>query len=1293
MARDPDGKTVEKLFDNAGDMTEHYRSVSWSKTPLGPVPEWPQSLQSALSICLGSRFPIALYWGPRLTLLYNEMWSPIPGDKHPWALGRDAREVWPEIWEAIGPLFEKVTTTGQATYSEDSLLLMHRHGYTEECYFNFTFSPIRGESGRVEGVFNAVIETTNKVIGERRQRTLTTLAAATRDAKTVEAALTGSGRILSLNTPDIPFALLYKVEGDVLRLVEASSFLGGTSYATDSFRLGEGGPWRLDRVMETGEPRLLEDLDMRLDGTEARQALVLPLTLPGQTRPTAILVAGVSPRRALDRAYRNFYDLVGGYITTAVANARTFEEEKQRAEALAELDRAKTAFFSNVSHEFRTPLTLMLAPLEESVATRHPLQVADTELVHRNGLRLLKLVNSLLDFARIEAGRVHASYEPLDLSTFTADLASSFRSVIEKAGMRLTVAASRLSEPVYVDRDMWEKIVLNLLSNAFKYTFEGEVAVALEERDHAVELVVRDTGIGIPDTEIPHVFERFHRVEGAKGRTHEGTGIGLALVHELVKLHGGTIGVDSVLGRGTTFTVTIPKGRAHLPQERISGGKSLASTALRADAYVAEALRWLPEDGGTTAPVRGFDAPSGAFRLPGAERHDVARSRLLLADDNADMRAYVRRLLSERYEVEAVADGEAALAAIRKNVPDLVVTDVMMPRLDGFGLLRLLRADPSTRTLPVILLSARAGEEARIEGLGAGASDYLTKPFSARELLARVAAQLELGRVRRRAEAEIGAALTRERGARAEAESERKRLKELFVSAPAAIALLRGPEHVFEFVNTLCCKTIGRSEEQLLGRPIREALPEVAGQGYFELLGDVYRTGETRSKAESRVLLGRRGDGTLDEAFYTFTYQPWRNEHGGVDGVVIFALEVTETVLARRRVEETSEALREADRRKDEFLAMLAHELRNPLAPMMTASQLLRGRVGDRSELRRPLEVVARQTQHLTRLVDDLLEVSRITRGKIRLEREPLDASVAVSRAVEISRPIIDSKKHNLSVALPHESLWVSADPTRLSQALANLLNNAAKYTDEGGRIWLTLDREGEQVVFRVRDNGVGISEEVLPKLFDLFTQAETTLDRSQGGLGIGLTLVRGLIELHGGTVEALSEGPGKGSEFVVRIPALAAKVKATDETRDPGALGATPPCRIVVVDDNVDAADSLAELLAESGHEVKVAYDGFSAFELVRAHKPSVVFLDIGLPKMDGFEVARKLRDAHGDALVLVALTGYGQQEDRRRSKDAGFDFHIVKPPTPRALQAVLNAPSGGSEQATVVDLRRLTG
>ena len=426
-------------------------------------------------------------------------------------------------------------------------------------------------------------------------------------------------------------------------------------------------------------------------------------------------------------------------------------------EALAELDRAKTVFFSNISHEFRTPLSLILAPVEDMLSSRS-LSVSEREqleLVHRNSLRLLKLVNNLLDFSRIEAGRMQAVYEPIDLASFTAELASVFRSAVESAGLSFKVDCPKLEQPVYVDREMWEKIVLNLLSNAFKYTFTGEIAVRLQAVSdgreanrlrHRVQLTVCDTGAGISAEELPHLFERFHRVQGARSRTHEGSGIGLALVQELVKLHGGTVDVSSFLNEGTTFTVTIPTGSAHLPSKQLSATSNLQSTAINAAPYVEEAWRWLPEVG--TVDIT---SPQSSAKCS-------SKSRILLADDNTDLRDYVKRLLSPVYEVEAVADGAAALIAVRERMPDLVLTDVMMPRLDGFELLRELRAEPLTKELPIILLSARAGEESSVEGLETGADDYLIKPFSARELLARVRANLEMSRVRqeavRRVEAE-----------------------------------------------------------------------------------------------------------------------------------------------------------------------------------------------------------------------------------------------------------------------------------------------------------------------------------------------------------------------------------------------------------------------------------------------------------------------------------------------------------------------------------------------------------
>ncbi|WDT74283.1 MAG: ATP-binding protein [Candidatus Manganitrophus sp.] len=744
----------QDLFVGGGEMGALMRSVDWSKTPLGPVASWPQSLKSALSIGLNTRFPIAIYWGSDLVLLYNDAWSPIPGTKHPWALGRPAREAWPEIWHIIGPLFEQVIRTGEGSRSEDQLLPMRRHGYTEECYFDYTFSPIRGESGQVVGIFNAVTETTYRVLSERRMWLLRELSERVSAARRVDEACVLATQALEAAAADVPFALIYLTDpnGREARLEAAFGIEPGTPAAPRSIDLTGAGdsPWPLGSVLRTGRGEVVREIPVSvgvLPGgpwpEPTTEVAALPLEM-GRENIVGFLVAGASPRRALDESYLGFFQFAAGHIAKAISNARAYEEERQRAEALAELDRAKTVFFSNVSHEFRTPLTLMLGPIEEALSDNErplpPEQRERVDLLHRNALRLLKLVNTLLDFSRIEAGRLQSVYEPTDLASLTADLASVFRSAIEKAGLRFVVDTPPLPEPIYVDREMWEKIVLNLLSNAFKFTFEGEIEVALRWAEDRVELTVRDTGTGIPKEELPHLFERFHRVKGARARTHEGSGIGLALVQELVRLHGGTIGVESEVDRGTTFTVTLPSGAAHLPADRIGGTRTQASTATGAAPYVEEALRWFPEARSAHPGVRNEEAALSGM-LPSA--------RILLADDNADMREYVKRILSRHWTIEAVQDGAAALAAARERAPDLVLTDVMMPEMNGFELLQTLRADPRTREIPVILLSARAGEESRVEGLEAGADDYLVKPFSARELTARVGAHLELARLRR----------------------------------------------------------------------------------------------------------------------------------------------------------------------------------------------------------------------------------------------------------------------------------------------------------------------------------------------------------------------------------------------------------------------------------------------------------------------------------------------------------------------------------------------------------------
>jgi PAS domain S-box-containing protein len=415
----------------------------------------------------------------------------------------------------------------------------------------------------------------------------------------------------------------------------------------------------------------------------------------------------------------------------------------------------------------------------------------------------------------------------------------------------------------------------------------------------------------------------------------------------------------------------------------------------------------------------------------------------------------------------------------------------------------------------------------------------------------------------------------------------------------------------------------------------------------------------------------RYTDDAQGELWMRVSAAPLRDDFGEVIGACSVVQDVTQ-------LKNAEHALREADRRKDEFLAILAHELRNPLAPIRNSVHILRLAAGDTVAAARVHEMLERQVNHMARLVDDLMEVSRITRGKVELRKEPVDLGAVLRNAVETSRPLIDAANHRLVVSLPGEPLTLQADPIRLAQVIANLLNNAAKYTHEGGGIGLTAHGEGSTAVISVRDNGMGIPSTMLPKVFDLFAQVDRTYDRAQGGLGIGLTLVRSLVEMHGGTVEAWSEGPGKGSEFVVRLPLADAQFGPKDHPTQKALT--LMPHRILVVDDNQDSADSLGMLLKLLGAEVYTVHDGPAALEALKTHRPDVVLLDIGMPGMDGYELAREARRRpEGRDVTLIALTGWGQDEDRRRSRDAGIDHHLVKPVDVGTLEQLLSELASG--------------
>ncbi|MDB5391888.1 MAG: multi-sensor hybrid histidine kinase [Planctomycetaceae bacterium] len=1578
---------LEKCFPGGGEMSALMRTVDWSRTPVGPVADWPQCLKVAIRILLTSRYAMWMAWGPDLTFFYNDAYRPTLGVKASRALAASARTVWAEIWPEIGPRVESVLQTGTATWDEALLLFLERSGYPEETYHTFSYSPLMEDDGHVAGMLCVVTEETERVIGDRRLVALRDLASLLAGTQTESEVLDAVRRNVAAHAADLPFTLTYLFEPDgMARLACQTGVPANHPIAISRLSLDSTLPWPLAEVVSSAAPVTIVDLADRFGdipqgpwNRPPQQAVLVPLAQQGpgsgQGRPAGVLIGGINPYRPFDASYRGFVGLLAGQISAALANAWSYEEERKRAESLAELDRAKTAFFSNVSYEFRTPLTLLLAPVEDLLARSNGHVRQDRELLevaHRNALRLQKLVNTLLDFSRIEAGRVQIHLEPTDLAALTTDLASLFRSAIERAGLQFIVDCPTLPVAVDIDRDMWEKIVLNLLSNALKFTFEGSIEISLKMNGRNVELRVRDSGTGIPAEQLGHIFERFHRVEGARGRTHEGTGIGLALVQELAKLHSGCAGVTSILGEGTTFTVTVPAGSELLCLSPVGASPKFSATPTRANQFVHEAGRWLPGAGSDASCELTAESPAPVSTANSQIRSQATRSRVIVADDNADMRNYIRRLLGERYAVAAFSDGGQAFEAALADRPDLVLTDVMMPELDGFGLLQQLRSNPQTASIPVIILSARAGEEARMEGLEAGADDYLVKPFSARELTARVSGVLELARVRQEA-------AQRESELRAEAQGILESITESFTAVDA--------NWQFTYVNKAAEQAFGIRRQDLLGKVIWDVFPPTIGtsiereirramterivvhfdepyeplKGWFEV--NVYPTADggisvffrdIAERKRSELLLSRQRDileaiveaAPLEEVlerlcelveeqseerilasvlllddekvslrsvagksipqewndacqsikigpaagscgtaayrgtpvivsdiatdplwadyraaalghglracwstpifsserkvlgtfafYYHGTHRPTSRELRLVElvtrtaGIAIenqraegilrtqnerlrllweaaeillttddpnamlqglftkirdslgldcyfnfmvndagdglrltssagisadaansisqlsFGQAACGAVALNRKpitmmgIQESQEdiaqlpkslgircyagnpllagdrllgtlsfasrtrdrfdsdeleflatishyvtaayerlrligQLRESDRRKDEFLATLAHELRNPMAPIRNGLRLLQVETNPEVQ-QQALVMMERQLGQLVRLVDDLLDISRITRNRLELRKTRTDLRAVVENAVETARPLIESNGHTLTVKLPPKPVFLDADLTRLAQVFWNLLNNSAKYTEPGGQIWLTAEREAEEVVVTVRDTGIGIPRELQPRLFELFSQLDQSLERSQGGLGIGLALVKGLTEMHGGTVSVSSLGYGQGTSFIVRLPLATGVLEMEEESPPDHDLKPREKLRILVVDDNRDGAASLAMFLSILGNNTRTAHDGLEAVELADAFRPDVIVLDIGLPKLNGYDACRKIRSQPwGQKMMIIAATGWGQEEDRRRTKEAGFDHHLVKPIEPNTLQALL--------------------
>ncbi len=1292
-------QTSDDFLIGGGEMGALMRAMDWSKTALGPTTAWPQSLRTSVSICLSSAFPILVLWGPDLVMIYNDDYRPMLGRKHPHALGQRMPECWHEIWDIIGPMLEGVLHRGEATRAEDLLLLLESNGYPEERYFSFSYSPIRDESGKVGGVLTPVKETTEKVIGERRLRTLRDLASRTSEGRNVEAVCRLAAEVLAENDRSIPFALLYRASSDgrMARLVGHSGIEPGSVISPIEITLNAAdaqSPWPIRRVLESVR---VEPVDLSIHSGQLPTggwsvpptlAMVLPISVPGIDQAGTVLVAAVNPHKVLDEAYMRFLDQVTAQIGSATADALAYEEERKRAEALAEIDRAKTAFFSNVSHEFRTPLSLILGPLEDLLSQPDETTAKGKEMLgmaHRNGMRLLKLVNTLLDFSRIEAGRVEASYEPTDLAAVTADLASNFRSACEKAGLRLTVECASLAEPVFVDPDLWEKIVLNLISNAFKYTLEGEINVRLDTRNGEAILSVQDTGCGIAENELPRLFERFHRVEGVRGRTHEGTGIGLALVQELVKLHGGKVRVESVQGVGSTFIVSLPLGTAHLPPDRIRAASALAPVTVVARPYVEEALRWLPDETGAGIPDEAVDLallteqPASPLRFSRADQ----RATILLADDNADMRDYVRRLLGASYDVRAVADGNAVLKSFEQDgPPDLLLSDVMMPGLDGFGLLRAIRSNPSTSDVPVILLSARAGEEASIEGLVVGADDYLIKPFSGRELLARVAANLEMARLRiqhRRAEQTARTADERLRAALAASGTGTYRWNVRAGTAESDAALDGlfgfpgdgGTRTVDEFVARVhaddqaavveavnCCTREGADFEM----EFRVVLPDGTVRWLYDrgkMFFDAQGKPDYVAGACVDITDRKRNETVLREL------------NDMLENKVVERTRALEIEMAERQRAEA--ALQQAQRLElmGQVTGGVAHDFNNLLMIVGGNLELLKSRQATPDRVIPRIEQAIARGESLTR---QLLSFSR----RQALQPKVLDLSVIKSDLVELLRASLRGDIEMVTDV--DDDVWpIEVDPGELELALLNLAVNARDAMPRGGVLTLRIQNEringfgptslsGDFVRVSVTDNGNGIEPDILERVFEpFFTTKEV-------GKGTGL----GLSQVHGFTIQAggkaiVQSKVGAGTTVSLLLPRCKAPLLPM-ELETAAQVANFTAARVLLAEDNDEVAEVTTGMLEALGYQVVRVASGMEALEHIENNREiDLVITDIVMPgRTNGIDVARSIRERH-PAIPVILTTGYSAAA--REANQDGFPILSKPYPTSKLQHFVADA------------------
>ena len=1335
-----------------GEMGSLIRSMDWSGTSLGPLSGWPQSLRTTLSICLASDLPICVIWGPGLVQLYNDAYRVICGSRHPQSMGQDFSECWKETWPVIGKAHDSALA-GDTAFLEAQHIFLERHGFLEECFFTFSFSPIRDETGRVGGLFHPVIETTAQMLAERRTRALRDLTAQTRKAKSLTEVFALSAQALAEYDLDLPFVLIYALgsQGDPARLVAATGLDADTVARLRSACLEDAqAVWPLEEVARSGFAVQVDDVRRRIAGVSGdtdhllpTDARVIPITPPGAGRPAAILIAAISPRLLMNEAYRSFHDLLAAGMTTSVADVSAYEDERRRAKSLAELDIERLlkadASIRASEERFRAFVSassdVIYRMSADWIEMRH-LQgrefIADTLEPNRNWLLEYiapedqPLVMDTIDAAirckgvfelehrvmRVDGTLGWTFSRAIPLLDGNGDIVEWFGAASDVTLRKQTEQALRQSEKKY--RMLFESIdegfcVIEMIFDAdsrpVDYRFL-EVNRAFEKQSGILGATGRRMREIAPDHE-SHWFDIYGRVALS--------GEPIRFVNEATALNDRWFDVYAFrLGNAADRKVAIlfkDITARKASEDALRASESRSRTILESitDGFFALDADWRITYM-NTAGERFLDRTPGALigkclwdEFPGTVGSEFERvyRRVVASRVSESFTAHYPnydrwyeataypapqglsvyfRDVTERRRVEHERQQFAAMLEASSDFIGVAGLDQRGVYVNRAGM-----AMSGLKPEQLASIHVRdffpESERHRILGFitdSEGGKDVVVDTwFQHLQTGQLIPVSWSFLRLRDNSGKISGyATVTRDLTQRNKAEQLLRESEERQQLALDGAEL--GMWHVDPA--TRVTKTdaryraiFGTTEEWTDYLQAVAVIHPDDQPAVLEAVAAATRLDDPAPyDMEYRIVLR---DGSLRWVFAkgrsSIVGEGPTRRVSSFDGTVA---DITDRKRSEQEREQLVALLREQDQRKDEFLAILAHELRNPLAPIRNGLQIMRLAHGDPVATERVRAMMERQLRQMVHLIDDLLDLSRISRGSIVLRREPIELAQAIHQAIETSRPSIEQAGHALLIDIPPGPIHVNADLTRLAQVFSNLLNNAAKYTQHGGRIRLTVHQLGGEVIVSVKDDGIGIPAHLLPQVFEMFTQVDRNLERSQGGLGIGLSIVKRLVEMHDGSVEARSDGDGRGSEFVVRLLAVAPAFVGpqADDAAEPPRFPSRR--RILVVDDNEDAAVSLALLLRAMGNDTEMAHDGLEALELAATFRPDVVLLDIGMPKLDGHEVCRRIRQqAWGAGIVVCALTGWGQEEDRRRSMEAGFDVHLVKPVLPADLEKLL--------------------